>query len=314
MLRAGSYVAAMQEVQARRQRDEQRRVAAARAEAAARQREKQAAEEALVRAAAAQVAAQNAAREARDARRVAAHHTAQAQMQPLPPAVSRATPRRSSAAALAPPMPPLSLFGAWSDEEAQLIASLAALDVPTRALHATPADVAAALTPARYAPSDAQRRVSRHSSTGAAAAQWPSQSSADEEQLLHSLAALDERLRRVSRVTVVEAVPAAAAPVSVAVAVEHAPAPGNEPQPVVPLPAGPVPAVQPRGNARRGSPPSRLRRQPAPPPVIPPEPPTEPPPPPPPPPPAPALPAAQARAQGSVKLINPALAALFLDL
>ena len=112
MMRAGSNMAAMAEAQTRRQRDEQRRVAAARTEAATRQREKQVAEEALVREATAQAAALAVSREA--AHRGAAHH-------PL----SSSTKQVSFAPVngVAAP-PPLALYGALSDEEAPLMSSL----------------------------------------------------------------------------------------------------------------------------------------------------------------------------------------------
>jgi hypothetical protein len=111
MVRAGSHIAAMAEAQTRRQRDEQRRVAATRAEAATRQRVEQVAEEALVRAATAQAAALAVSREAAHA-----HH---------PHSLSSSTKQVSFGTVNGVAAPhPLALYGALSDEEAPLMSSL----------------------------------------------------------------------------------------------------------------------------------------------------------------------------------------------
>jgi hypothetical protein len=117
MMRAGSHIAAMAEAQTRRQRDEQRRVAAARAEAATRQREEQVAEEALVRAATAQAAALAVSREA-------AHH---------PYSLSSSTKQVSFAPVHGVAAPhPLALYGALSDELSNGAADVATIPVKLR--------------------------------------------------------------------------------------------------------------------------------------------------------------------------------------
>jgi len=216
LVRAGSYVAALAEAEARQRREQVRRAAVAKGEAAQRERARRAAEEAAVRRAAQQAAQQAVAALAKEQRLAAAAYRAAmeerdgAQLQQRAARGDGETRRGRDAPHTAPhptPTSPLALFGAWSAEEAALEASL--------------------------------RAMPRHAQGTAA---WPSQRSVDEAALVDSLRALDARLSQQGGARA-HPEPHRVAPAPTPQHSAAAPTPAAAPPP--PLPPPPAPAAPP---------------------------------------------------------------------